>query len=614
MCGIVGYIGKRKALPILLNGLKRLEYRGYDSAGVITLDQKNFFIEKEVGKIKNLEEKINKEFGEVDRIDGNVGIAHTRWATHGESSVKNAHPHKDCSGKFWLVHNGIIENYNELKSFLEKRGHKFISDTDTEVLAHLVEENYQGNLLKALETALKKVEGTYGIVLVSKNEPDKLIVARKGSPLLIGVGKDEIIVASDVSAIISYTDKVVYLNDGEIAEIKKDNFKIFNNIKKEEVAKKINKITWDIKEIEKSGFDHFMLKEIFEQKEVFLNAIKGRLLFSEGKAKLGGLDLVADKIRKIKRLIIIGCGSAYNAGVVGEYLIENLAGIPVELEYASEFRYRNSVLEDGVAILAISQSGETADTLAAIREAKEKGVLTLGIVNVVGSTISREVDAGIYNHAGPEISVASTKVFMSQVAVLVLMALYLGRQRKMSLSQGREIIDELQNLPKKIDKVLTLNDEIKKIAQKYFSMKNFAFLGRTYNEPLAFEGALKLKELSYIHAEGFPSGEMKHGPIAMIDKNFPCFFIAPNDSVFKKNLSNMEEIKSRQGKIIAISNKKDKKLEKIIDDLIIIPKTKEYLNPILALIPLQLFAYHMAVLNKKDVDKPRNLAKSVTVE
>lgn len=646
MCGIVGYIGKNEALPILIDGLKRLEYRGYDSSGVALMDRGGVFSVKAVGKIVELEKKINKRgltpFKEDEPLSrGNIGIAHTRWATHGAPSEANAHPHTDCDGKIWLVHNGIIENYQQLKNELEKKGHKFISETDTEVVAHLLEDLYNGNITETLQKALKLVRGAYGLVLFHKDEPNKILAAKNGSPLVIGLGERETIIASDVSAILRYTKQVIYLDDGEIAEINPTPFghstfningvksaigavakrrgvngnglKIFDG-NDTEIDKKASKIEWDLSQAEKAGFPHFMLKEIFEQPEAVANSMRGRFIAEEGKAKLGGLENVTDRLREVVRLVIIACGTARHAGLIGEYMLEEYAGIPTEIDYASEFRYRKPLIDKKTAVIAISQSGETADTLAAIKEAKEKNVLTLGIVNIVGSSIARLVDAGVYNHIGPEIAVASSKAFTSELTILALLSVFLGRQREMSLVTGKRIIRELDGLPEKIKKILKASDQIKKIAEKYIEAKNFAFLGRKYNYPLAVEGALKLKELSYIHAEGFASGEMKHGPIAMIDEGFPSFFIAPQDSVYEKNLSNMAEIKARSGKIIALATAGDEKIKELADDVIYIPKTLEMLTPILAAIPLQLFAYHVAVLKGLDVDKPRNLAKSVTVE
>lgn len=607
MCGIVGYLGKNNALPILVDGLRRLEYRGYDSAGVALQSENNAIVFKSVGKIKNLEEKIGQ-----DNIDSCLGIAHTRWATHGAPTEINAHPHVSCDNRFFVVHNGIIENYQQLKELLSSKGHKFKSETDTEVIAHLFEEYFLDNLFATAKIVLKMLKGAYGLVVFDNKEKGRLVATKLCSPLVIGVGNNETIIASDVSAIVSYTNQVIYLNDGEIADIDLNGVKIFNNNK--EIKKDIEEIERDIEKAEKGGFPHFMIKEIFEQAETIKDSFRGRLIEESGKAKLGGLDSIKEKLKNIDKLVIVACGTARCAGLVGEYMLEEYAGIPTEVDYASEFRYRKPILDNKTAVIAISQSGETADTLAAIDEAKEKGVLTLGVVNTVGSTIARKTDAGVYNHVGPEISVASTKAFTSQVLILSLLTLFLGRQRQMSLSVGQRIVKEINLLPSKIEKILTLNEEIKTIAQKFSGYKNFAFLGRKYNNPVAFEGAIKLKELSYIHAEGFPAGEMKHGPIAMIDENFPCIFIVPKDSVYEKNISNMEEIKARGGKIIAIATEGDEEIKKIAEEVIYIPKTLEMLTPVLAIIPLQLLAYHMATIKGLDVDKPRNLAKSVTVE
>ena len=613
MCGIVGYIGKNNALPILLDGLKRLEYRGYDSAGVAIKTADGVFSVKAAGKLAELEKKIGITPLNPPLSGGQLGIAHTRWATHGQPTEDNAHPHTDCQKKIWLAHNGIIENYQELKSKLEAKGHKFISQTDTEALAHLLEDLYDGNLTSTLIKALKIIKGAYGLVLYHADEPDKLLAARCGSPLVLGLADDETIIASDVSAIIRYTKQVIYLDDNEVAEINGGGLKIYN-LKNEEVAKRTDVIDWNVAESEKGGFPHFMLKEIFEQPASITNSLRGRIVLEEGKAKLGGLEEVERRLREINKIVIVACGTAKHAGLVGEYMFEEYAGVPTEVDYASEFRYRKPVLDNKTLVIAISQSGETADTLAAVREVKEKGALTLGIVNVVGSTIARETDAGVYNHIGPEISVASTKAFTSQAAILALMAVMLGRQRQLSLVMGQRIVRELAELPDKITEILKSSEAIKTIAEKYYQFKHFAYLGRKYNQPVALEGALKLKEISYIHAEGFPSGEMKHGAIALIDENFPALVIIPADSVYEKNYSNLQEIKARGGQIIAVATPGDERIKQAADEVIYIPKTLEMLTPILASIPLQLFAYHMAVLNGRDVDKPRNLAKSVTVE
>ncbi|MDO8529499.1 MAG: glutamine--fructose-6-phosphate transaminase (isomerizing) [bacterium] len=613
MCGIVGYIGKQKAAPILIEGLKRLEYRGYDSAGlsVINKQEKVNSIEtiKSVGKVANLENKLNGK-----DIKGTIGIAHTRWATHGKPSDKNSHPHSDCKGNIFLVHNGIIENYQELKNYLIKKKHKFVSETDTEVIAHLIEEfNKKSDFKTSVLEALKLIRGTYGLAIINKKEPEKIIAARLGSPLVLGLGEGEYILASDVSAIVRHTDQVIFLEDGELAVIEPNNYEIIN-LKNKSVKKNISTLDWSIEKAEKQGFDHFMLKEIFDQPSSVSDAIRGRIISRDGMAKLGGLKDVSEKLRNLEKIIIVSCGTSYHSGLVGEYMLEEYAGIPVEVEYASEFRYRKPLLNKNTAVIAISQSGETADTLAAIREAENKGALTLGIVNTVGSTIARETKAGIYNHAGPEIGVASTKAFTSQLSIFVLLTLFLGRQRDMSLVTGKRIAAELNKIPRLIETVLKQSKEIKKIAKKYAKYQDFLYLGRKYNFPIALEGALKIKEISYVHAEGYPSGEMKHGPIALIDKYFPSVFIAPRDSVYEKNLSGMQEIKARSGKIIAIATEGDKEIKKLADDVIYIPKTLEMLTPLLSVIPLQLLAYYVGVQKGLDVDKPRNLAKSVTVE
>jgi len=609
MCGIIGYIGKQKAAPILIEGLKRLEYRGYDSAGLSVIEGGKIINFKAAGKVSQLENKINEK-----NISGMLGIAHTRWATHGKPSDKNSHPHSDCTGNIHLVHNGIIENYQELKNFLIKKKHKFTSETDSEVVAHLIEElGKKNNFKEAVLETLKLIKGTYGLAIINKKEPEKIIVARMGSPLVIGLGDGENIIASDVSAIVRHTDQVIYLEDGEVAEISAENYEI-TTLKNKAVEKKVTKLDWSIEKAEKQGFDHFMLKEIFEQPHAIADAIRGRLVAKEGMAKLGGLRDVIERLREIEKIVIVSCGTSYNAGLIGEYMLEEYAGVPVEVEYASEFRYRKPLLGKNTAVIAISQSGETADTLAAICEAKQKGALALGIVNTVGSTIARETDAGVYNHAGPEIGVASTKAFTSQLSIFVLLTLMLGRQRDMSQTMGKRIADEMNKIPRLIEEILQQKNAIKKIAKKYVNYRDFLYMGRKYNFPIALEGALKIKEISYVHAEGYPSGEMKHGPIALIDKNFPSIFIAPRDSVYEKNMSGMQEIKARGGRIIAIATKGDKEIAKLADDVIYIPKTLEMLTPLLSVIPLQLFAYYVGVGKGLDVDKPRNLAKSVTVE
>jgi glucosamine--fructose-6-phosphate aminotransferase (isomerizing) len=603
MCGIIGYIGKRQAFPILLSGLKKILYRGYDSFGWAILDSKeeiNYF--KTPGKFDEFEEKIVKM-----NFEGNIGIAHTRWATHGNVCEKNAHPHFDCTKNIFLVHNGIIENYRELKEKLEKEGHVFNSECDTEVLCHLIEKYFQGNLEEALRKALREIRGTYGIAVISKKDPEKIVVARLSSPILLGIGNDEFLVASDLAAIIPYTKNVINLDDYEIAVLKKDNFLILKE-------KPIVEIEWRLEEVEKGGYPHFMLKEIMEEPEAIRNAIRGRLIIEEGLVKLGGLDNIQEKLRKINRLFLVACGTSYYAALYGKYILEEYAEIPTEVDIASEFNYRKPVLDENTAIIFISQSGETADTLIALREVKERGALTLGITNVVGSSLARETDAGIYIRSGPEIAVASTKAFLGQLAALIMLTLYFGKQKGMPLSIRKEIISELSKIPDLAKEVLKLAPYIKNIAEKYKNFKNFLFIGRKYSFPIALEGALKLKEISYLHAEGMAGGELKHGPLALIDENFPTIAICPLDSVYDKMISNIKEIKARGGKVLAIATQGDEEIKKMVDDVIYIPKTLEILTPLLSIIPLHLFAYYMAVLLGYDVDKPRNLAKSVTVE
>lgn len=617
MCGIIGYVGHQKAKPILMEGLKRLEYRGYDSAGLAVLGNKKIKSVRAVGKVAELEKKIAGS-----DLEGTIGIAHTRWATHGKPSVANSHPHTDCKNEIFVVHNGIIENYLELKNNLLKKGHKFKSETDTEVIAHLIEDERKktGDLFEAVQKALFQLMGAYGIAVISKNDPNMIVVAKKGSPLLFGVGESEYVVSSDAAAIINHTKQVIYLSDGEVAKITPQGYQVIE-MGQGKVKKEMVEINWSQESAQKGGFKHFMLKEIHEQPQAIESAIQGRVdkFIKEGSQIpiLGGLaptSEVKDRLAKIKRIIIVSCGTSYYSGLVGEYMIEEYTGIPVEVETASEFRYRKPVLDETTAVLAISQSGETADTLEAIREGKLKGALTLGIVNVVGSTISRETDAGVYNHAGPEIGVASTKAFTSQLSILALVTLSLGRQRQMSFVMGRRIAEELKRIPGLIKKILKKEAEIKLIAKKYGKYENWLYLGRKYNFPIAMEGALKLKEISYVHAEGYAAGEMKHGPIAMIDGNFPSLFIVPTDSVYEKVISGMEEVKARGGKILAIATEKNKEITKLVDDVIYIPKTLEMLTPLLSVIPLQLLAYYIGVNKGYDVDKPRNLAKSVTVE
>jgi glucosamine--fructose-6-phosphate aminotransferase (isomerizing) len=608
MCGIIGYIGSNAALPILLEGLKRLEYRGYDSAGVAILENGGILVEKTQGKILDLEGLVAHR-----HFTGTVGIAHTRWATHGEPNTENAHPHTDCRGEIAVVHNGIIENYASIKQRLENKGHKFVTQTDSEVVAHLIEEFYTDSLEEAVQRAVAQLEGTYGLVILSKREKDKIIGVRNGSPLVIGIADGENFLASDVSAILKHTQKVVYLDDKEMVTVWNDSF-VTKTVDNVTTRKEIQEVDWDLEMIEKGGFEHFMLKEIFEQPETIRNAMRGRLVYDEGIAKLGGLEMSEADLREIRRINILGCGTSWHAGLIGEYVIEEYARIPVEVEYASEFRYRNPMIEPHTLTLAISQSGETIDTLEAMREAKRRGSRVLGISNVVGSTIARESDGGVYIHAGPEIGVASTKAFTSQVTVLSLIALLLGRLRVMSKREGTAQIEHLQKLPEQVKAILDTNDQILEIAQAYCNDTNVLYLGRGANFPVALEGALKLKEISYIHAEGYPAAEMKHGPIALIDKNMPVVVICPKDNAYQKILGNIAEVKARKGRLIVIANERDREVEAVADHVITIPSTLDFLYPILTVVPLQLLAYHIAVLRGCNVDQPRNLAKSVTVE
>lgn len=607
MCGIFAYTGEKDAGKILLNGLSLLEYRGYDSAGVYTPESGGV---RAVGAVGELRKKVPAGFS------GKSGIAHLRWATHGEPSEINAHPHTDCTEDIWVVHNGIIENHKELKKKLEKSGHTFLSETDTEVLAHLIEEHIKengGDFEKAAFGALREVRGTYGLAIQCKSEPERIIAARMGAPVVLGLGQGENFIASDPSPILEHTRSVVFLEDGEVAVITPSSHKI-SKLDATSVSRAPEKIDWSAEEAQKGGYEHFMLKEIMEGPEVIQNTLRGRLIPDKGFAKLGGLEIVKEKIAEIERIIIVGCGTAYYAALAGEYMLEEFAGIPVEVELGSEFRYRKPVLNQRTIVLGISQSGETADTLEAIREGKRKGALTLGIVNSVGSTIARETDAGVYNHAGPEIGVASTKALVSQLTALALLTIFLGRQRKMSAETGKQIAKELLALPMKLQKILENRERIEALAKKYAHHRDFLFIGRKYNYPIAFEGALKLKEISYIHAEGCGAGEMKHGPIAMIDKNFPTLALAPTDSVYEKMISNIEEIKARKGPVIAIATEGNNEIRNLADDVLYVPKTLEMLAPILNVVPLQLFAYYFAREKGLNVDRPRNLAKSVTVE
>ncbi len=611
MCGIIGYIGDRAVYPVLINGLKRLEYRGYDSAGISILNKKSL-IYKCKGKVSDLE-----DFVKDKNLSGKMGIGHTRWATHGEPNDVNAHPHSSENGKFIIIHNGIIENYTKLKEMMEHRGVKFKSETDSEVLANLIEYIYlKGNVKAeiAVRLALSRVVGAYGLVIICTDEPDKLIAARKGSPLVIGVGNEEYFLASDATPIVEYTKSVIYLNDNDVAIITKNEL-ILKTVKNDPQTPKIQKLDLDIGEIDKGGFNHYMLKEIFEQPRSILDTFRGRVVSNNSNLRLGGLYNVLPRLIEAKRIIIIGCGTSWHAGLVGEYLFEDLARISVEVEYASEFRYRNPIINKDDIIIAISQSGETADTLAAIHLAKEKGATVLGICNVVGSSIPRETDGGVYTHAGPEIGVASTKAFTAQVTVLAMMAILIGNKKKVLPDDlYRNYIKSLTKIPKMIEKILKLNNEFKRIASLYKDANNFLYLGRGYFFPVALEGALKLKEISYIHAEGYPAAEMKHGPIALIDQKMPVVVIATKDSSYDKIVSNIQEVKARNGIVIAVVTEGDKVIKQLADHVLEIPDTDTVLSPLLAVVPLQLLSYHIAVMRGCNVDQPRNLAKSVTVE
>ena len=599
MCGIIGYIGQRKTAPILINGLAKLEYRGYDSAGICVLEDQELKTIKKKGMIAELAKDKN-----INNLSAVLGIAHTRWATHGEPNERNAHPHFDCDGNIATVHNGIIENHQALKKLLEKHGHKIKSDTDSEIIAHLIEKFYKDDLEEAVIQALNLIEGAFGLAALHKNE-NRIVVARRGSPLIIGVGDGEMFVASDIPAILEYTKRVIYLNDDELAVIEKDKYQI-KKLTGENVDKEIHEIKWTVDQIAKQGYKYFMLKEIFEQPEALLNTLRGRI--KENQIKIS-VDL---DITKIKRIIIVACGTSWHSALIGKYLLELITGIKTEVDYASEFRYRQPIVDSDDLMIVISQSGETADTLAALKEAKKKGAKTLGIVNAVGSTITREVDTGIYLHAGPEIGVASTKAFTSQVLALIIFAL--NTKQNQGEKIDKEIIRELANIPDKISQALKQDKKIIKLADKFKDAKNFLYLGRGFNFPVALEGALKLKEISYIHAEGYPAAEIKHGPIALIDKNMPVVFIATKSNLSQKIISNMQEVKSRNGIIIALVNKGDKDIKKIADHVIEVPETLDEFSPIINVIPLQLLAYHIADLKNLNVDKPRNLAKSVTVE
>ncbi len=608
MCGIVCYVGSKEAKPILIEGLKRLEYRGYDSAGLAVQDGNHIDFYRALGKIIELERKIN----DLD-IKGKSGIAHTRWATHGEPSEENAHPHRDQDENVFVIHNGIIENFHYLKKRLEKSGITFRSETDTEVLAHLISLNFDGKLNEAVRKTMSQVEGTFGMAVIHRHSPGEVVVARRGSPLIIGVAEDGNYAASDVAAMVRYTTEVVHLNDNELASLTEEGVSI-STAQAKAVQRATETVEWQPEDAELNGFPHFMLKEIFEQPETIKNAIRGRLEPGEGVPKLGGIMPVWDRLKECRHMVMVACGTSYYAGCVGMYIFEKLTDIDVEVELASEFRYRKMNFPPNTFIIALSQSGETADTLAAIREAKRKGANLLGIVNVVGSSIARETDAGIYNHAGPEIGVASTKIFISQLTILTLLALLLGRHQNLSLTDGVEALKALSALPDQVKNILSNDNRIQAIAQKYYRCNNWLFLGRKYGYPIAMEGALKLKEISYIHAEGYAAGEMKHGPIALINPEMPTVAIVPNDAMYEKMISNIQEIKSRKGPVIAIASEGDDKIREMADEVIEVPPTLDYLNPILCAVPCQLLAYHCARFLNRDIDKPRNLAKSVTVE
>lgn len=612
MCGIVGYIGKREAFPILIKGLKRLEYRGYDSAGVALLNGE-LTLYKKAGKVSELENVTNGK-----ELKANIGIGHTRWATHGEPNDTNAHPHISQSGNLAIIHNGIIENYEAIKSELGKRGYTFQSDTDTEVLVNLIEEVRAKDhpvLEDAVRVALNQVVGAYAIVVIDRSNPDQLIAARKGSPLVIGIGDEEFFIASDASPIIEYTKNVIYLEEQEYGVINRDGSYTIKTLGNVKMTPAIQELEMSLEMIEKSGFDHFMLKEIYEQPKVIADCLRGRMNAQQGWIKLGGLSEYLSRVENAERILVTACGTSWHSGLIGEYLIEDLARVPVEVEYASEFRYRNPIINESDVVMAISQSGETADTLAAIELAKSKGALIYGICNVIGSSIARASHAGSYTHAGPEIGVASTKAFSTQITILTLIALQIAQEKgSMPTSKLREILYELENIPNKIDEVLKLDDQIKELAAQYKDAKNFLYLGRGYNFPVALEGALKLKEISYIHAEGYPAAEMKHGPIALIDEEMPVVFLATNQSAYEKIVSNIQEVKARKGRIIAVVHKGDTTIRKIADHVIEVPETEEVLSPLISIVPLQLLAYHIAILRGCNVDQPRNLAKSVTVE
>lgn len=609
MCGIIGYIGKKNAIPIVLEGLKRESYRGYDSSGIVVFGKEVKCI-RAVGKLENLERKI-AELGVAP--EGSTALGHVRWATHGGVTEENAHPHADCKQNIFVVHNGIIENFSELRRGLEAEGHRFLSETDTEVLPHLIERFFRGNLEEAVCLALNLVQGAYGIAVISKEDPEKLVAARLSSPLVLATDGEESFIASDPAALVLHSQKMIFLDDKEIAVLQKGKFWV-SDLTRIVKTKAVTELDWTVEEAQKGGYPHFMLKEIMGESESTMQSLRGRIMLEEGNAKLGGLEIMRERLQGVERVSIIACGTAHNMSMVGEYMLEEYARIPTDVDLGSEFRYRQTIVDDKTAFIFVSQSGETADTLGALKEVKSKGGLTLGVVNVVGSAIARDTDAGVYTHAGPEIGVASTKASVSQLAVLALITLFLGRQRDLSLVMGQRIVRELSLIPGFISKTLQCAPQVEELAQKYGRFQNFWFIGRKYNYPVALEGALKLKELAYVHAEGIAGGELKHGPLALIDENFPTIALCPSDSMYMKMVSNIHEIKARGGPVIAIATEGNEEIKWLADDVIYIPKTLEMLTPMLSVIPMQFFAYYSGVLRGYDVDKPRNLAKSVTVE
>ncbi len=608
MCGIVGYVGPREAAPILMDGLRRMEYRGYDSAGIAVINGDGLSVRKAAGKLSVLAEEIA---GQAPH--GSIGIGHTRWATHGAPTTPNAHPHTDQSGRIALIHNGIIENASDLRKALLARGHVFTSETDTEVLAHLIGALYEGDLEEAVAAALRDVDGAYGIAVISADEPGTLVAARNGSPIILGIGDDEFLVASDQSAILEHTRSVVYLDNGEMAVLRRDGYRV-RTLKSRRVDKPVNQIEWDLETIERGGFEHFMLKEIFEQPESIENTMRGHLLEATGDVRVYGLKLSDEDVLRVRRIIITACGTSWHSGLIGKYMLEEMARIPTDVEYASEFRYRNPIIEPDTLVIAISQSGETADTLAALLEAKQRGARTVGLVNVVGSTIDREVDGGLYLRCGPEIGVSSTNAFSSQVAALAMVTMRFARLRGMSAEEGRRWVAALSALPAQVREILARAEEVRELAEQFDDATNALYLGLGVNFPIALEGALKLKEISYIHAEGYPAAEMKHGPIALIDENMPVVVVAPRDAVHGKIVSNVQEVRARGGRVIAITNPGDEEIARLAEATFTVPETLDLLTPILTIIPLQLFSYYVAVRRGCNVDQPRTLAKSVTVD